>query len=79
MPIYDYHCSACGAEFELLLRSDTQPQCPQCGKHEGLQRALSRIAPHGKLPGWRQSMRSQANAQGLMSHYSAAEKAKLPK
>lgn len=30
MPIYEYACDACGREFELLVRSDTVPQCPGC-------------------------------------------------
>lgn len=30
MPIYEYACSACGREFELLVRSDTVAQCPAC-------------------------------------------------
>jgi putative FmdB family regulatory protein len=30
MPIYEYACQECGKEFELLVRSDTVPACPQC-------------------------------------------------
>ena len=30
MPIYEYACSDCGHEFELLVRTDTVPQCPGC-------------------------------------------------
>lgn len=30
MPIYEYACQGCGQEFELLVRSDTVPACPQC-------------------------------------------------
>jgi putative FmdB family regulatory protein len=30
MPIYEYHCLGCGAEFELLVRSDTEILCPSC-------------------------------------------------
>jgi putative FmdB family regulatory protein len=30
MPIYEYACQDCGKEFELLVRSDTVPACPQC-------------------------------------------------
>ena len=31
MPIYEYACSSCGKEFELLLRnSSAKPQCPGC-------------------------------------------------
>ena len=31
MPIYEYVCEGCGHAFELLIRADQQPQCPQCG------------------------------------------------
>jgi putative FmdB family regulatory protein len=30
MPIYEYACQDCGSAFELLVRSDTVLQCPQC-------------------------------------------------
>ncbi|MGH7562792.1 MAG: zinc ribbon domain-containing protein [Gemmatimonadales bacterium] len=28
MPIYDFACADCGAEFEELVRSDTRVRCP---------------------------------------------------
>ncbi len=32
MPIYEYHCAACGERVEVLLRSTTTtPVCPECG------------------------------------------------
>ncbi len=40
MPIYDFSCSACGHEFEALVRNSKQPVCPQC-KSEKLERKLS--------------------------------------
>jgi putative FmdB family regulatory protein len=30
MPIYDYHCDGCGADFERLVRGDTIVACPKC-------------------------------------------------
>ena len=30
MPIYEYACQDCGKGFELLVRSDTVPECPSC-------------------------------------------------
>ena len=46
MPIYEYACSACEHEFELLVRSsssDRPPQCPQCDS-EKVVRKLSVFA-----------------------------------
>ena len=40
MPIYDFACSACGHEFEALVRGSKQPACPEC-KSEQLERKLS--------------------------------------
>jgi putative FmdB family regulatory protein len=30
LPIFEYTCHDCHAEFELLVRSDTKLQCPTC-------------------------------------------------
>jgi len=43
MPIYEYRCSNCGAEVELLLRSaEAEPVCPQCGSPR-LERLISAV------------------------------------
>lgn len=33
MPIYEFHCDACGADSEVLVRSSnwTGTPCPKCG------------------------------------------------
>ena len=43
MPIYEYRCEECDAEFELFVRSLCQvadPACPKCGSHK-VKKALS--------------------------------------
>ncbi len=30
MPIYEYSCQRCGNKFELLVRANTRPDCPDC-------------------------------------------------
>ncbi len=30
MPIYDFHCPACGHTFEQLAKMDETPACPAC-------------------------------------------------
>jgi len=78
MPIYNYRCNACDAEFELLvpLSSETAPACPGCESTD-LTRLLSRVAPPGKVAGIFASARKQAAKEGHFSNYSKAEKAKL--
>ena len=31
MPLFEYRCSACQSEFELLIRGAVVPTCPSCG------------------------------------------------
>jgi putative FmdB family regulatory protein len=34
MPVYEYHCEACGEDFDMFVRSAAQrrePECPNCG------------------------------------------------
>ncbi len=78
MPLYDYRCKACRNEFELLVRAGTVPACPAC-RSTDLERAVSRIAPAGKIEAIRASNRRAAAAQGHFSNYDRAERAKLPK
>lgn len=40
MPLYDFHCRACGHEFEALVRPADAPQCPEC-RGTDLERLLS--------------------------------------
>ena len=48
MPIYAYRCSACGTEFERLVRSATKVSCPGCASRK-LDRLMSATArPAGK-------------------------------
>lgn len=46
MPIYEYSCSKCGHEFELLVRSSTIPDCPSCHS-TALEKRLSVFATAG--------------------------------
>lgn len=31
MPLYEYACRSCDSEFELLIRGEEHPECPNCG------------------------------------------------
>jgi putative FmdB family regulatory protein len=46
MPIYEYACQDCGREFEMLVRSGTEPACPQCHSAH-LEKRLSVFATAG--------------------------------
>jgi putative FmdB family regulatory protein len=78
MPLFDYHCKACNADFELLVRSSTVPTCPHCGKTD-LDKQVSTLAPAGKIEAIRLSNRRAADAAGHFNHYSASERARLLK
>lgn len=78
MPLFDYHCKACNADFELLVRASTVPTCPHCASTE-LEKCVSRIAPAGKIEAIRMAHRRVAHAQGHFNHYSASDQAKLLK
>lgn len=78
MPMFEYHCTACQAEFELLVRGETPPACPHCGS-TALDKLVSRLAPAGKIEAIRMSNRRAAHAQGLFDHYSPSDQARLLK
>ncbi len=49
MPLYEYRCSTCNSEFDLLRpmsRADEDASCPSC--HNGAQRMLSTFASFSK-------------------------------
>ena len=76
MPIYDYRCSACSQDFELLVRGSATPTCPHCAS-TALERQVSLTAPQGTSAAIIASGRRAAAREGHFSHYSKAEKAKL--
>jgi len=78
MPLYDYRCSACGQQFELLVRSSTVPACPHCAA-TALERLVSLTAPQGTSQALIAAGRRAAAKQGHFSHYSKAERAKVSK
>lgn len=77
MPLFDFQCSACQAQFEKLVRSSDVPTCPHCGSAALTKLVVSRLAPAGKIEAIRLSNRRAADAQGLFNHYSATERGRL--
>lgn len=78
MPLYDYRCSACGQQFELLVRSNTVPACPHCAA-TALERLVSLTAPQGTSQALIAAGRRAAAKQGHFSNYSKAERGKASK
>ncbi len=78
MPLYEYHCQACGHDFETLVRAGSTPACPHC-RSTALDKIVSRIAPAGKIEAIRVSNRRVAAAQGHFNNYSPSEQARLLK
>lgn len=78
MPLFDYHCTQCNADFELLVRASTVPACPHCAS-TALEKCVSRIAPAGKIEAIRRSNRRAAAAQGHFNNYSPSDQARLLK
>jgi putative FmdB family regulatory protein len=52
MPIFEYHCSGCGLDFERLVRSQGElVECPEC-RSAKVRKQLSVVAaPRGKSGG----------------------------
>ena len=51
MPLYEYRCTKCGAEFEMIRRfseSSILPVCPQCESPQ-TRKKLSTIASFGNV------------------------------
>ncbi len=76
MPLYDYHCAACGHRFETLVRAGGMPACPQCGS-TALERQVSAPVPPGRSKAIIASNRRAAAREGHFSNFSQAERKKL--
>ena len=76
MPIHDYRCSACGQQFELLVRGSSVPACPHCAS-TALDKLVSLTAPQGSSRKIIASARRAAAREGHFSNYSRAERGKL--
>lgn len=75
MPIHDYHCRQCSANFELLVLGSRQPACKACNSPD-VERQLSLTATPGKSQGIIAAGRRAAAREGHFSNYSKADKAK---
>ncbi len=44
MPIFEYNCSDCDHDFELLVQPSTDPECPEC-HGRNLEKQFSSFSP----------------------------------
>ena len=73
MPIYNYNCQTCGADFELLVFASETPMCPTCGSEE-LEKQVSRISSELRSPGMMRAGRQAAAKAGHLSNFSRKER-----
>jgi len=52
MPIYEYHCTGCGKDFEFMQKFSDPPKthCPECGGE--LKKLISQCSFHLMGTGW---------------------------
>ncbi len=63
MPIFDFHCQACGHEFETLVRpqDEAPPECPSCHGRD-LERLLTSFAVSSREKTMQAATKSRAKA-----------------
>ena len=68
MPIYEFSCEACGAEFERLqsFSDPSTPACPRCNSAQ-VTRQLGRPAIHFKGSGWYITDSKKSSGEGKSS------------
>lgn len=80
MPIYEYVCTACGAESEILQRMSDDPEriCPACGA-EALVKQVSAAGFRLKGKGWYETDFKSDNRHNLVGDDTAAKPADAKK
>jgi putative FmdB family regulatory protein len=66
VPLYDFRCRACGAEFEALVRPPQEPACASCGSVD-LERLVTgfsfSVRSGGLSPAARRAVQKQQASQ----------------
>lgn len=68
MPIYEFSCAACGADFERIqsFSDSSTPACPHCNSAQ-VTRRLGRPAIHFKGSGWYITDSKKSSGEGKSS------------
>ena len=66
MPIYEYQCTACGFQKEMLQKISDEPLkiCPECGK-ETMQKMVTAAAFRLKGGGWYETDFKKGNKKNV--------------
>lgn len=75
MPIYDYHCTACGADSEVMHKISDPPatECPVCGK-PALVKQMSAAGFRLSGGGWYETDFKSGSKKNLAGESAAPEK-----
>ena len=78
MPIYDYVCTNCGHEMEVIhpVQGHGPAACPKCGGH--MRKAIVAAAVHFKGSGWARKERGTGRQSKPASNEAAAPVADKP-
>ncbi len=75
MPIYEYHCTQCGQDFEFMQKFSDPPKtvCPDCGGE--LKKLISQCTFHLKGTGWYATDYANKSSSGSSgkSHHKTSE------
>jgi putative FmdB family regulatory protein len=72
MPLYEFRCTACGREFEALVRAGESKPCPACGC-ESVERLLSLFAVSSDETRQANLSAARRMAQGIARDKAVAE------
>ena len=77
MPIYEYQCSKCGHQMEVLQKMSDEPlvHCPSC-QDDGLQKLVSAASFRLKGGGWYETDFKKGNKKHLADNGEPAPAAK---
>ena len=77
MPFYEYQCTKCGHEEEVLQKISDEPliKCPECGK-SSMKKKVSAAAFRLKGGGWYETDFKSGNKKNVVSDGKMNEKAK---
>jgi putative FmdB family regulatory protein len=74
MPIYEYQCSACGLQKEVMQKISDAPlkTCPECGK-DSMQKMVSAAAFRLKGGGWYETDFKSGNKKNVAGSEAKSE------